>query len=298
MEEKTLQILEYNKIIERLQGFASSEAGRALCARLKPSSNYRHIREWQRNTSDACTRIRLKGSSLSFRGVREIGDILKRLDVSGILSAGELIAVSSVLTVSERSSAYGVRDEEEKEDSLSELFELITPLTSLNKEIQRCIPAEDEIADDASPGLLSVRETMKRTAGSVHEVMQSKLNSCRDYLTDAIITQRDGRYCLPVKAEYKSKVPGMVHDASSTGLTLFIEPMAVVSLNNRLRELKAEEQHFGETQLGGVPDCSLIVHFHSSTFSLFAEKLLSTKYERKRRPERSVTHACREVDDA
>ena len=242
MEEKTLQILEYNKIIERLQGFASSEAGRALCARLKPSSNYRHIREWQRNTSDACTRIRLKGSSLSFRGVREIGDILKRLDVSGILSAGELIAVSSVLTVSERASAYGVRDEEEKEDSLSELFELITPLTSLNKEIQRCILAEDEIADDASPGLLSVRETMKRTAGSVHEVMQSKLNSCRDYLTDAIITQRDGRYCLPVKAEYKSKVPGMVHDASSTGLTLFIEPMAVVSLNNRLRELKAEEQ--------------------------------------------------------
>ena len=243
MEEKTLQILEYNKIIERLQSYASSEAGRILCAKLKPSSNYRHIREWQRNTTDACTRIRLKGSSPSFRGLRELGNILKRLDVSGVLSAGELIAVSSVLAVSDRAYSYGKTDqEEEKEDSLSELFSLITPLVSLNREIQRCILSEEEIADDASPGLLSVRERMKKTAGSVHEVMQAKLNSCREYLTDAIITQRDGRYCLPVKAEYKSKVPGMVHDASSTGLTLFIEPMAVVSLNNKLRELQAEEK--------------------------------------------------------
>ncbi|MDO4960784.1 MAG: endonuclease MutS2 [Eubacteriales bacterium] len=243
MEEKTLQILEYNKIIEKLKEYASSEAGRGLCSKLKPSANFRHIKVWQSNTSDACSRIRLKGSTLSFRGVKEIGGILKRLEVGGILSAAELISVSSVLIVSERAVSYGKSDsDEEKEDSLSEMFSMITPLVSINREIQRCIIDEDMIADDASPGLASVRNSMKRTAGSVHEVMQAKLNSCRDYLTDAIITQRDGRYCLPVKAEYKSKVPGMVHDSSSTGLTLFIEPMAVVSLNNKLRELKAEEQ--------------------------------------------------------
>ncbi len=242
MEEKSLQILEYNKVIDRLQEFASSEAGRELCQKLKPSSNFRHIREWQRNTSDACDRIRLKGTALSFRGVREIRDILKRLDVGGVLSAAELISVSSVLTVSERACSYGKTDSEDaKDDSLTEMFSMITPFVNINREIGRCILSEEEVADDASPGLASVRRTMRKTADSVHEVMQGKLNSCRDYLTDAVITQRDGRYCLPVKAEYKSKVPGMVHDTSSTGLTLFIEPMAVVSLNNRLRELRAEE---------------------------------------------------------
>ncbi|MDD5833452.1 MAG: endonuclease MutS2 [Clostridiales bacterium] len=242
MEQKTLQILEFNKITERLSEFASSEAGRGLCLKLKPTANLRHIGTWQKNTSDARDRIRLKGSSPSFRGVRDIGDILKRLEVGGTLSAAELISVSSCLTVSERAFSYGRTDsEEERKDSLSEDFGLIAPMTNINREIIRCIISEDEIADDASVGLASVRREMKKTVESVHEAMQSRLNACRDYLTDAVITQRDGRYCLPVKAEYKAKVPGMVHDASSTGLTLFIEPMAVVSLNNRLRELKSEE---------------------------------------------------------
>lgn len=243
MEEKTLKVLEYDKIIERLKAHATSDAGRSLCAKLKPSSNYRHIREWQRNTSDALRRITQKGSGISFAGVREIGDILKRLEIGGTLSQTELIKVSSVLIVTERAQSFGKTDsEEQKEDSLSEIFDMLTPLVNINREITRCIISDDDMADDASPGLLTVRQTIKRTADSVHEVMQSKLNSCRDYLTDAIITQRDGRYCLPVKSEYKAKVPGMVHDASSTGLTLFIEPMAVVSLNNKLRELAAEEQ--------------------------------------------------------
>ena len=243
MEDKTLKVLEYDKVIERLKSYASSEAGRVLCERLKPSSNYRHIREWQRNTSDALRRINHKGSSVSFRGVREIGDILKRLDIGGTLSMQELIAVSSCLIVSERVQSYGRSGSEDlNEDSLSEIFEMLMPLQSINKEITRCIISDDEMADEASPGLLAVRQSMKRMAGSVHEAMQSKLNSCRDYLTDAIITQRDGRYCLPVKAEYKSKVPGMVHDSSSTGMTLFIEPLTVVNLNNKLKELEAEEQ--------------------------------------------------------
>lgn len=243
MEEKTLRILEYDKIIDRLKNYASSDAGRALCLKLKPSSNYRRIKEWQRNTSDALRRINQKGSTISFRGVKDINDILKRLEIGGTLSAAELISVSSALIVTERAQSYGKTDSDSTaEDSLSEIFEMLTPLVGINREITRCIISEDEIADDASPGLLAVRQNMKRTADSVHEAMQSKLNSCRDYLTDAIITQRDGRYCLPVKSEYKAKVPGMVHDASSTGLTLFIEPLAVVSLNNKLRELKAEEQ--------------------------------------------------------
>ncbi len=243
MEEKTLRTLEYDKITERLKTYASSDAGRALCARLKPASNYRHIREWQRNTSDALRRINHKGSSVSFSGVRDIGDILKRLDIGGTLSMAELIAVSSALIVTDRVQSYGKSGSEELcEDSLSELFELLTPLTNINREITRCIISDDEMADDASQGLLAVRQAMKRTAASVHEAMQAKLNSCRDYLTDAIITQRDGRYCLPVKAEHKAKVPGMVHDASSTGMTLFIEPLTVVNLNNKLKELEGEER--------------------------------------------------------
>ena len=243
MEEKTLTILEYDKIIERLCGFASSDAGRAFCAGVKPSSNYRHIKTWQKNTSDACDRIRLSGSAPSFRGVREIGDILKRLEVAATLSVQELMTVSSVLTAADRVYRYGSgRDEEHGEDSLSEMFGMIEPLTNMNREIQRCILSEDEIADDASAGLLSVRRRLKQAASDIHDAMASKLNAYRDYLTDAVITQRDGRYCLPVKAEYKSKVPGMVHDMSSTGMTLFIEPMAVVNLNNRIRELMSEEQ--------------------------------------------------------
>ncbi len=241
MEEKTLKILEFDKIIGRLAEHASSEAGRKLCMKLTPAANYRHVSGWQKNTTDACNRIRLSGGSVSFRGVREIGDILKRVEIGAVLSASELLKISSILTVSDRARRFDSL-EDGKEDSLSELFSMIEPLVNINRSIQKAVLDEDTIADDASPELFNVRRKMKNTEASVHDTMAAKLNSCRDYLTDGVITQRDGRYCLPVKAEYKSKVPGMVHDASSTGLTLFIEPMAVVSLNNELRELMAEEQ--------------------------------------------------------
>ena len=253
MEDKTLKILEFDKIIERLAEHASSEAGRELCLKLSPSSGFRHISVWQKNTSDACSRIRLSGSTLSFRGVKDIGDILKRLDIGAVLSAAELLRVSSVLTVSDRAKRFDSLDDEH-EDSLSEMFSMIEPLVNINRGIQTAVLDEDTIADDASPGLAAVRQKIKRTETSVHETMAAKLNSCRDYLTDAVITQRDGRYCLPVKSEYKSKVPGMVHDASSTGLTLFIEPMAVVSLNNELKELTVEEQREIEKVLRGLSE--------------------------------------------
>ena len=241
MEEKTLKILEYDKIIERLAEHASSDAGREYCLKLKPSSSYRHISEWQKNTTDACTRIRLSGSSVSFRGVKDITATLKRLDIGGVLSCAELLKVSSVLTVSDRAKRFDSYDDEH-EDSLTEMFSMIEPLVNINRSIQNAIPDEDTVSDDASAGLFNVRQKIKRTEASIHDTMAAKLSSCRDYLTDAVITQRDGRWCLPVKSEYKTKVPGMVHDASSTGLTLFIEPMAVVSLNNELRELAVEEQ--------------------------------------------------------
>ena len=240
MEEKTLKILEYDKILERLSTYATSEAGREYCLRLTPSSNLRHLSLWQKNTTDACTRIRLSGHSVSFRGLKDIPDTLKRIDMGASLSIPELLAVSAVLTVSDRVKRFDAYDEGD-EDSLSEMFGMIDPLNDINRNLQRCIIDEETIADDASPGLFSIRKRMQKAESDIHDTMAARLNSSREYLTDAVITLRDGRYCLPVKAEYKSKVPGIVHDTSSTGLTLFIEPMAVVNLNNELRELAGEE---------------------------------------------------------
>ena len=240
MEEKTLKILEYDKILERLSAYATSEAGREYCLRLTPSSNFRHLSLWQKNTTDACTRIRLSGHSVSFRGLKDIPDTLKRIDMGASLSIPELLAVSAVLTVSDRAKRFDAYEEGD-EDSLSEMFGMIEPLNDINRSIQRCIIDEETIADDASPGLFSIRKRMQKAESDIHDTMAARLNSSREYLTDAVITLRDGRYCLPVKAEYKSKVPGIVHDTSSTGLTLFIEPMAVVNLNNELRELAGEE---------------------------------------------------------
>lgn len=240
MEEKTLKILEYDKILERLSTYATSEAGREYCLRLTPSSNFRHLSLWQKNTTDACTRIRLSGHSVSFRGLKDIPDTLKRIDMGASLSIPELLAVSAVLTVSDRVKRFDAYDEGD-EDSLSEMFGMIDPLNDINRNLQRCIINEETIADDASPGLFSIRKRMQKAESDIHDTMAARLNSSREYLTDAVITLRDGRYCLPVKAEYKSKVPGIVHDTSSTGLTLFIEPMAVVNLNNELRELAGEE---------------------------------------------------------
>ena len=122
------------------------------------------------------------------------------------------------------------------------MFRTLEPLTNVNSEITRCILGEDEIADDASPGLHHVRRQMKITADKVHTQLNAILNSSRTMLQDAVITMRDGRYCLPVRAEYKSQFAGMVHDQSSTGSTLFIEPMAIIKLNNELRELELKEQ--------------------------------------------------------
>jgi len=242
MNEKALNTLEYNKIICQLTEYASTEMGKKLCRELIPSCDLEEIRQNQAETSDAVTRIRMKGS-LSFGGVKDVRSSLKRLEIGSSLNITELLAISSLLTVAARVRAYGKREESDLfDDSLDEMFRTLDPLTPVNTEIKRCILSEEEISDDASPGLSKVRRSMKITGGRIHTQLNSILNSSRAYLQEAVITMRDGRYCLPVKAEYKSQVPGMVHDQSSTGSTVFIEPMAIIKLNNELRELEIQEK--------------------------------------------------------
>ena len=243
MNQKVLKTLEYYKIIERLTDCAASEPGKKMCRELTPSSDFNEIVQAQTETVDAVTRVRQKGS-LSLAGVRDVRDSLKRLEIGSSLSIMELLSVSGLLTCAARAKNYGRHPEntELPDDSLDEMFRTLEPLTNVNSEITRCILGEDEIADDASPGLHHVRRQMKITADKVHTQLNAILNSSRTMLQDAVITMRDGRYCLPVRAEYKSQFAGMVHDQSSTGSTLFIEPMAIIKLNNELRELELKEQ--------------------------------------------------------
>lgn len=253
MNQKALKTLEYDKIIAQLTEYAASVPGKLLCKNLLPVSDIDEIRQAQAETTDAASRVRMKGS-LSFSGIRDIRDSLKRLEIGSALSIQELISVSSLLTVSARAKAYGRHEESEAfpDDSLDEMFRTLEPLTPVNTEIKRCILSEDEISDDASPGLRHVRRSMKGINDKIHTQLGSILNSNRSYLQDAVITMRDGRYCLPVKSEYKGQVNGMVHDQSSTGSTLFIEPMAVIQLNNELRALEIQEQKEIEAVLAGL----------------------------------------------
>lgn len=252
MNQKALQTLEYYKIMNQLEDYATSALGKELCRGLLPSSDLQKIRQTQQETTDAVSRIRMKGS-ISFTGCKDVTGSLKRLEISSSLSIPEILAISSILTVSARAKAYGRHEDSElPEDSLEGLFCSLEPLTPVNTEIKRCILSEDEVSDDASPGLHKVRRAMKNAADKLHSQLNSILNSNRSYLQDAVITMRDGRYCLPIKAEYKNQVPGMVHDQSATGSTLFIEPMAVIKLNNEMRELEIAEQKEIEAVLANL----------------------------------------------
>lgn len=242
MNQKALKSLEYDKIIKELTGYASCESGKELCRGLLPFTDYEEIKNAQAQTRDAVTRVRQRGG-ISFGGLKDCRPSLKRLEVGSSLSIPELLFISSLLTVAARAKAYGRQEAQDGEaDVLAPLFSALEPLTPINGEIKRCIISEDEVSDDASPGLHRVRRSMKAIHDKIHAQMNSCLNSNRTYLQDAIITMRDGRYCLPVKAEHKASVPGMVHDQSATGSTLFIEPLAILQLNNDLRSLELQEQ--------------------------------------------------------
>ena len=244
MNQKVYHTLEYYKILDMLAGYASCEETRKRALALTPITDAAEIEHLQQTTSDALSRL-YKGSGISFAGIHNVNASLKRLDIGGSLNTTELLHICSLLEVAKRAKAYDRSDRaDDKTDSLSPLFSQIEPLSPLLEEIKRCVIGEDEIADDASPALFKIRKSIRGMNDRIHAQLTNLMNNTttRNYLQDAVITMRDGRYCLPVKAESKTSVPGMVHDQSSSGSTLFIEPMAVVNLNNELRELFLKEQ--------------------------------------------------------
>ena len=251
MNQKALKVLEYDKIIQLLAEQATSDAGKKRCLELVPMTDKQLITDAQAQTADALSRIYRKGN-ISFGGLKDPGFQMKRLEIGGCLNAAELLSICTLLEITRRAKAYSRENRDDlPADSLDVLFAGLEPLTPLLEEIRRCIPAEDEISDDASPALHSVRRTIRNINDKIHGAMNNLLNSSttRSYLQDAVITMRNGRYCLPVKAEYKGQVPGMIHDQSSTGSTLFIEPMSVVKLNNDLKEAFLKEQEAIEAVL-------------------------------------------------
>lgn len=253
MNEKVLRVLEYHKIIARLTEKATSEPGKKRAAALLPMTDLNEIQAAQTQTADALGRLFAKGST-SFGSNKDFGMSLKSLEVGSVLSIAELLRIASFLENVNRIKAYGRRERDDMPgDSLDVWFDMLEPLTPLAGEINRCILSEEEIADDASPALKHIRRSMAVTNDRIHSQLNSMINgSLRTYLQDAVVTMRDNRYCIPVKSEYKSQVPGMVHDQSSTGSTFFIEPAAVVNLNNELKELSIREKEEIEAVLASL----------------------------------------------
>lgn len=276
MNEKSLKVLEFHKMIELLAVHATSEPGRRMCLALRPSVIRSTIEQAQQETEDAVSRLLRKGST-SFGSNKDLGFSLKSLEVGSTLSVSELLKIAMLLENVARVKHYGreerlpesrdraktytdkpdsitTQDEETREgDSLSSYFDALEPFSPLSSEIRHCILSEEEIADDASSRLKRIRREKASTGDKIHSQLLSMINgSCRTYLQDAIITQRGNRYCIPVKSEYKAQVPGMVHDQSATGSTYFIEPAAVVALNNRLKELDVEEKEEIEVILANL----------------------------------------------
>lgn len=244
MNKKALHTLEYDKITYKLEGLASSHMAKELCRNLLPSTDLKEIREWQQETADALARI-LQSGHLSFSGLADIRPSMARLRVGSTLGMAELLAVSSCLEVTLRVKGFSQkRSDELPPDTLTERFSFLEPLSPLNNEIKRCILTEELMADDASPGLKSVRRAIHNANNKIKDQLSSMVNDAagKGHLQNNIVTMRNGRYCLPVKQEFRGSVPGMIHDQSSSGSTVFIEPMAIVKLNNELAELALQEQ--------------------------------------------------------
>ena len=239
MNNKSLSTLEYNKIISRLVSFACSDGAKQILHKLEPMTDIDKINTALDYTNDALTRVYQKGS-VDFSRIKDIRGSIARLKVGSSLNALELLNISMLLECAAHIKGYY----EQRADSIQPLIDMLDPVTLLNNAIKKCIISEDEISDDASANLRSIRRQKNIAADRIHTELNKILNSpsTRTYLQDYVITTRQGRFCLPVKAEYKSLMPGMVHDQSSTGSTVFIEPAAVVKLNNDIRELELKEQ--------------------------------------------------------
>lgn len=244
MNQKVFQTLEFDKIIKILTGYASTEMGRNLCRKLTPMTKETDILNAQDHTQDALTRIYRRGS-ISFSGITDLKPSIARLNMKGSLGAGELLNIAKLLETVKNAAAYNSSEDDDMEaDSLDEIFEALVPLNDLLREIRRCIISEEEISDDASSALKSIRRSMKQANQKIHNQLTAVVSasSNQDKLQDAIVTMRNGRYCIPVKQAYRNSFPGMIHDQSASGNTLFIEPMSVVTLNNELKELEGREQ--------------------------------------------------------
>ena len=256
MNKRSLRILEFNKILSMVTEYATSPMAKRRVDRMKPQRDIEQIRKLQEETNDALNRLNHHGN-ISFSGLCDIGASIKRLEVQGTLTSKELLDIAAVLQVAKAAKQYGdgsdltealaSRNQEPVSqttfDSLTERFNMLLPLEHIASEINRCILSENEYADDASSGLKNIRREIRLTNDKLHQQLDKiiKSDANRDQLQDSLITMRNGRYCIPVKQEYRSKFPGMIHDQSSTGSTLFIEPMAVVNLNNQIKELANEE---------------------------------------------------------
>ncbi len=240
MNQKALKTLEYNKIIEMLISYATSYDGKLLCEKLTPYEDLLVIENELGFTRDALARV-YKYGSVSFAGGGDLKMIIAALEVKAQLSIEELLKVSGLLSAVNRVKTYA--DKEEITDSLEDMFNMINPLSSINNEIKRCIISEDTISDDASAELKNIRRRMKQVNLAVHETLNFIIasNAGKGVLQDNLVTTRNNRYCIPVKAEHQSKFPGMLHDQSKTNSTVFIEPMAVVKLNNELAALELDE---------------------------------------------------------
>ncbi|MBD5483682.1 MAG: endonuclease MutS2 [Lachnospiraceae bacterium] len=243
MNEKVYQILEFHKIIDMLEAKADSAPAKALCKKLHPSADLSEITKTQEDTAAALTRL-FRQDRISFAGCTEIRPVCRALEIESALSAADLIRVADILECSQRVYAYGNPDAKDSEpDCLTPYFEQLVLLPDLNREIRRCIISAEEIADDASAKLSSIRKSILSINDKIHDKLAGYVNtSLRPYLQDAVVTMRDNRYCIPVKSEYRGQVAGIVHDQSSTGSTLFIEPAAIVEYNNKIRQLEIEEQ--------------------------------------------------------
>lgn len=244
MNQKVLRTLEYNKIVERLAEYAFGADTKERCLSLLPSTSLSEITNAQQQTKDAMNRS-LKKGRLDCSGIKPLSSAIRRVEIGGTMNIEELLGLCKLLETARRVKAYGRKEREDiPSDSLSEFFDGLEPLSPLCDEIRRCIISVDEISDDASSNLKSIRRSIRSTSDRIHAQLNQMLNNqnVRNCLQDFVITMRNGRYCLPVKAEAKSQITGMVHDQSSSGSTLFIEPMAVVNLNNELKELSIKEQ--------------------------------------------------------
>lgn len=244
MNTKTLKILEYSKIIDKLANLTISPSGRDMALSLKPSLDIEEINLWQSHTADAVS-LCLKQGRLSLRGFHDIRPALKRLPIGAVLSMKELLDIADFLVTTEHALSYFNDLEEEGEKlALAEFFHALKPLRSLEREIHRCIISEEEMADDASSKLADIRRSIRNNQagvkGELNKLLQSQ--TIQGYLQDSIITIRNNRYCLPIRSEYRNEVPGMIHDQSSSGSTLFIEPMSVINMNNKLNQLLLDEE--------------------------------------------------------